>query len=159
MVDDVLCREAALTVVAVLRTLSAMMPTGATFSAVVTHGNAVSALIGAALLTYRLFGPVVRESNALLAAAPRAPTCVAFASDGFRQQHCNFAVRRQRDGPDPSMSHAVPHETEGQVALATSSESGAAAIFGPQSTWRVRGAGALAVGQLFFLALNDGVSK
>jgi hypothetical protein len=40
-------------------------------TAVVTAGAAYSTLLGAALLTYRLFGAAVRENDAIIGAAPR----------------------------------------------------------------------------------------
>jgi hypothetical protein len=63
------------------------------FTAVLTAGSAFSALLGASLSTFRLFGPCVRESNAILSGAPTAPgACAVYASEWFRRLHGSSPV-------------------------------------------------------------------
>jgi hypothetical protein len=115
---------AALRAVAVLAGLDELVAGRSSFTAVATAGEAVGALLGASLLTFRLFGPAVRESNALLAAAPQTDAPVAFASEGFRQQYCNFAwhlpgkavgaTMSTTIGRDDTPSTATPEQIESQ---------------------------------------------
>jgi hypothetical protein len=95
-------------------------------------------------MTFRFFGPAVRESNAILAAAPAATLApLAFASASFRQQHGNFGVAARPPRRDPAasfeMSLAVAAEsTHHDTHAAVSSET---ANFGVASNWRIRGVG------------------
>jgi hypothetical protein len=98
---------AAASAVELLRALHALLRGKCTFTAVATGGAAYGALLGAQHLTFRLFGPAVRESNALLEAAPRVVpfrgtkpcwrSCsnrnLAFAADSFRRLRDNYGVR------------------------------------------------------------------
>jgi hypothetical protein len=122
------------------------------FTAVATAGCAVSTLLGASLLSFRLFGGAVRESNALLAAAPRPlddkHRCVAFAADSFCRQERNFEREGSHDVVDASMSQTVlpltRHEPvpSNEVDVVSVIEDTA---FGKAALWRVRGVGSAAV--------------
>jgi hypothetical protein len=144
---DVECRQATLTVVAVLRRLVAVVGQhGGRFTAVAATGDACSALLGASLLTFRLFGPVVRECDALLAAAPAAPHSVAFAADSFRKQFNNFGVATHAAlCADAAMSVAVTNPHRVAPDKPTPSET---ATFSPAQQWRVRGVGVAAVSEI-----------
>jgi class 3 adenylate cyclase len=152
--DDDRC-AAAKNAVATLRALALALSEGtATFVAVATSGSAFAALIGAAELTFRIFGAAVRESNALLAAAPRpvgGKRNVAFASEAFRRQECNYLVPRGLTAAGgslgwsmamrpPSLSAAAPATVQPHAADEAS--------FGPRVVWRVRGVGVMEVSSL-----------
>jgi class 3 adenylate cyclase len=123
--------------VALIRALhAALQPTKCAFTAVATAGNAYGSLMGAYGLVYRLFGPVVRESNAVLAAAPALETSAAFATESFRQQHGNFGVSaRPTRHAGFGMSHAVPE------SIASSRMDSATDQFGAATNWRMRAVG------------------
>jgi hypothetical protein len=131
----------------VLRLLAALSEVTAPFcpfTAAATAGSAYSALMGYSGLSFRFFGPAVRESNAILAAAPVATAVpLAFASAGFRQQHDNFGVaarspRRGRRASSFAMSLATLSESTHDTHAAVSAES---AAFGAATNWRIRGVG------------------
>jgi hypothetical protein len=154
--------DAARAVLRLLATLKAVTAPHCPFTAVATAGSAYGALIGYWGLTFRFFGPAVRESNAILAAAPAATGApLAFASAGFRQQHGNFGVaarpaRRLPAGASFAMSLAVAAEsthrdTHGAV-------SGATAEFGAAANWRIRGVGVARVSTIKLLDI-DAVSE
>jgi hypothetical protein len=153
-------QEAACAVVQLLRHIKQHLPRDTHFTGVATAGNAYGALLGASLLTFRLFGAAVRESDALLHAAPHAPFSVAFATDGFRQQHNNFEVRHSAHDSDGGMSVAR-RDGPSEDSLAPSPEPHSpsygpqkwlclerAALFGPAVAWRVRGVGTAAVSEM-----------
>jgi hypothetical protein len=149
------CQAAAHAAVAFVRQLQAQLAAQrCAFTAVATAGTAIGALLGASGLTYRLFGPAVRESNALLAAAPAAvpaatQQCTAFATEGFRRQHANFGVA--------AVAARAPKNADAAMSLAMASESAAAALdrehffeiadgnFGAAANWRIRGVGVMRV--------------
>jgi hypothetical protein len=89
---DAMQRLAATNSVALMRALRTLLEEHCAFTAVATAGSAFGALLGSSGLTFRLFGAAVRESNALLAAAPAAAGPAAFAAESFRRQHANFGV-------------------------------------------------------------------
>jgi hypothetical protein len=123
-----------------------------TFTAVATSGAAYGALLGAANVTYRMFGAAVRENDAIMAAVPRPigePRNIAFVSDSFRRQERNFAVRHHG---------AAIHDAAMSAAFAASHISGsgdgsgdvggdAAGVpaFGAAMLWRAVGLGAIPV--------------
>jgi class 3 adenylate cyclase len=152
--DDESLPAAARAIVALLREVVRRLPAGITCTAVATSGSAFGALLGASMLTFRLCGAVVRESGALLAAAPPATaTSVAFATDGFRQQHCNFAQRAApREVLSGDMSAAVcsvgvraAAKRGVASAPAVVTPCGDATVFEPPAQWRVRGVGSTSV--------------
>jgi hypothetical protein len=147
---------AARTVTRVIRRLDDVVgaaAAGCAFTAVATAGCASGCMLGAAFLTFRLFGVAVRENNTILAAAPRAlgGGNVALASDSFRRQERNFVSVQATDGvEDAAMSSALaPRATSGKDG--TDSFGGARLVAGEQPTdrarflppvmWRVRGLG------------------
>jgi hypothetical protein len=149
---EVLCQVAAYAAIAFVCELQVRLaPQRCSFTAVATAGTAVGALLGASSMTFRLFGPAVRESNALLAAAPAAvpgatKQCTAFATEGFRRQHANFGVAAR-----------APKNADAAMSLAMASESAAAPLdrehffeiadgnFGAAANWRIRGVGVMRV--------------
>jgi hypothetical protein len=143
--DAVQCTTARC-VLGLLRTLSELLRDLCQFTAVATSGSGHGALLGARHLHYRLFGAAVRESNALLAAAPRVDgRCVAFATESFRRQHGNFAVPKAVTAADTDgrMSVALP--------VASRRDDVRAHFRDPDDTfhsvllWRVRGVGVASV--------------
>jgi class 3 adenylate cyclase len=146
--SDVLSHRAAQLVVTLLRQFAQVWSGRCGFTAVATAGSAFSTLLGASLLSFRLFGAAVRESDALLAAAPRPVDdkhcCVAFAADSFCRQERNFERPAQRVVGDASMSQAVLPEADkpSPTSDANCTESTA---FGDASQWRARGVGSAAV--------------
>jgi hypothetical protein len=105
---DARCRDAATNRVALIRELWILLVGRCAFTAVATAGSAYGALLGSSGLTFRLFGAVVRESNALLAAAPaNAAGPAAFATESFRRQHANFGVSARPAKGAAGMSTAV----------------------------------------------------
>jgi hypothetical protein len=145
-------QEAAVEVLRLLAALKKITVAHCPFTAVATNGSAYGALIGASGLTFRFFGAAVRESNAILAAAPNTTgAAVAFATAGFRQQHANFGVsarpprtasksaRQTARRGSASMSLAVAAESTQQDTHAAVSV--ATAHFGAATNWRIRGAG------------------
>jgi hypothetical protein len=139
--------HAAACIVALLGRVADMLPKSVTFTAVATAGSAASSLVGASLLTYRLYGAAVRECHALLAAAPRAPLTVAFASHGFRQQHCNYAaLPPPPQDLDAAMSAAVP----AAVSPSPPTRSANDGVFGPAALWRVRAVGCVSMARITF---------
>jgi hypothetical protein len=125
----------------------------ASFTAVATSGSACAALMGASQITFRLFGPAVRECDALLGAAPlplNPAASVAFVSDGFRRQERNFVTTHVKDNADAAMSVALrsaTHAPSGNQTLTEATESvvGGRAAFGEPMLWRVRGVGTVGV--------------
>jgi class 3 adenylate cyclase len=140
------------------------------FTAVATAGPAYGALIGAANLTFRLFGAAVRENIALLAASPQpdtllswAPSCVAFCTDGFRRQHANYVpVKTKKFDAEPGMSIAVGGRSavfaasdtvqtavasgaRGTTSTGPASPPAGVVVFGEPAMWRVRSVGVASV--------------
>jgi hypothetical protein len=144
-INDERRHAAALYTVALVRALHDLLAqSSCSFTAVMTCGNAYGALLGASLLTFRLFGSAVRESDAMLEAAPRWYCPIAFATDGFRRQHANFGFRKSRAPEDAGMSVAYKSRfgaSTSQVSWAGSDDE----AFCEAVTWRVRGVGAMAV--------------
>jgi hypothetical protein len=144
--DDATHVAAARQVLTLLRAFEAFLrPTECTFTAVATCGAAYGALLGAGGLTYRCFGHAVRESDAIMAAAPvpiGKRRSVAFASSSFRRQERNFAVPKQLAIHDASMSAALAASKEGP---ASTTPEGASAAFGAEMMWRAAGMGSAAV--------------
>jgi hypothetical protein len=133
--DDGLSVVAARGAMDVVRDIVKAIGTTGHITAVATSGNAYGTLVGAALLTYRLFGAAVRENNAIMAAAPRmsasspvgargdagasaTPNVVFLASDSFVKQERNFTVpRASAAGHDGGLSVVVaPDSSVGVVA-------------------------------------------
>jgi hypothetical protein len=154
-------QRAARGALALARELSEALRDVCCFTAVLTAGSACGALLGASLLSFRLFGPIVRESNALLAAAPQTTMqSVAFASAGFRQQHRNFAAPSNAAAADAAMSAAMlmSQEAHGDIGIGTAPSSSGLALSGstpvdadaflPGARWRVRGVGVAVVHQI-----------
>jgi class 3 adenylate cyclase len=145
--------DTACCVVALVQELQRMLAGRCVFKGVAASGTASGALLGASLLSFRLFGPVVRESNALLAAAPDVSRAVAFASTSFRQQHRNFVAPAVPTGISRHMSVAallslrdLPPATTDETTLAVPSRAATANdVFGDAAQWRVRGVGVAAV--------------
>jgi hypothetical protein len=148
---DTMLQRTAWVVVELLRSLADVIAgAGGSFTAVATAGYACGSLVGASLLTFRLFGPAVRECDALLAAAPTAPFGVAFAADSFRQQHNNHGVPQLALTDGAAMSQAVV--ARGDTASAATAAATLAShashdeqSFGERVRWRVRGVGVVAV--------------
>jgi hypothetical protein len=121
-----------------------------TFTAVATAGSASGALLGAAKLSYRLFGAAIRESTALLEAAPRTPfgdpRCAAFASDAFRRllDYADARPLATHGVSKPAMSTALRSAT-GAVADAPTTAASDVGVFSGRLIWRVRGVGAASV--------------
>jgi hypothetical protein len=143
--SDALQTEAAHGVLRLLATLRNVTAPHCPFTAVATAGSAYGALIGYWGLTFRFFGPAVRESNAILAAAPSVPDVPqAFASAGFRQQHDNFGVAARPPQHVPSggslamsltvASESAHHDTHAALSSDT-------AVFGAANNWRIRAVG------------------
>jgi class 3 adenylate cyclase len=132
--------------VALVREVAALLRGHCAFTAVAACGNAFGSLIGANFLSFRMFGAVVREGNALLAAAPRVPgVTTAFAADSFRQRHRNFA-RPTVATADAAMSMARGGSVLGGTAdptmITEDSEFSAAGL------WRARGVGVVSVSRI-----------
>jgi hypothetical protein len=124
------------------------------FTAVATSGSGHGALLGARNLTFRLIGPVVRESNALLAAAPRVDgRCVAFATESFRRQHSNFEVPKAAlaTGADGRMSVALPAASQRDDVRKHFRD--VDDTFHAVLLWRVRGVGVTTVSALKLAAV------
>jgi hypothetical protein len=147
--DDAARVETAGDVLALLATLKRVIARRCAFTAVATAGSAFGAMIGFWGLTFRFYGAAIRESNAILAAAPATTdTPLAFATAGFRQQHANFGV-----APHPSSDAAM------SVALTTESTSGdthcavsaSTMEFGRAANWRIRGVGVSRVSSIKML--------
>jgi hypothetical protein len=105
---DAVRHRAATTAVDFLRELARLLgDKRCTFTAVAAAGAGTGTLMGAALLSYRLLGPAVREGNLLLAAAPAplTPASLAFASDAFVRQYRNFRLARM---PAAALQEAEP---------------------------------------------------
>jgi hypothetical protein len=148
--EDLQRLQAAFATMELLHALRDALPGTMTFTAIATAGEGVSALLGASLLSYRLFGVAVRESTALLAAAPRADWPVAFATDGFLQQHSNFKVRAPRvsgGGLSIAIRADEPrdHHSSGAATPQTSNGHEATQLFAAATLWRVRGVGVASV--------------
>jgi hypothetical protein len=114
------------------------------FTAVLTAGSAFSALLGASLSTFRLFGPCVRESNAILSGAPTAPAaCAVYASESFRRLHESDLLLspRPRRSADGGLSGTIgPGESSSGDTVAIGHVVGGEAFSAPLK-WRVRGSG------------------
>jgi hypothetical protein len=154
--DAVRCTTARC-VLGLLRTLSELLRGLCQFTAVATSGSGHGALLGARNLHYRLFGAAVRESNALLAAAPRADgRCVAFATESFCRQQKNFEVPKAAlaSGADGRMSVAMPAASQSDGSHVYFR--GADDTFHPMLLWRVRGVGVASIAA-FKLAATAGV--
>jgi class 3 adenylate cyclase len=141
---------AARQVLVFLRELALQLkPTACTFTAIATSGTAYGALLGAANMTYRIFGAAVRENDAILAAAPRvigAPRNVAFASDSFRRQERNFTVPNPLNVQNAAMSAALGLSqamsgTEHDAACKSNQDR----AFGTEQMWRAAGLGTASV--------------
>jgi hypothetical protein len=128
--------------------LHALLQGKCTFTAVATAGSAYGALLGASLLTFRLFGAAVRESNALLAEVPRPiglPRDIALAAESFRRQEGNYGVAPP-SGRFFGMSYGLgPGASAAQIFDATISAPRSVGTYGARSQWRVKGLGATAV--------------
>jgi hypothetical protein len=152
--DDEVRVDAAREVLRLLANLKNATVPHCLFTAVATAGSAYGALIGLWGLTFRFFGPVVRESNAVLAAAPIATAApLAFATAGFRQQHANFGVparppRRVGERRTFAMSLAVA--TESMYRDTHAAVSGTTPDFGAAANWRIRGVGVARVSAVRF---------
>jgi class 3 adenylate cyclase len=140
--------DAARRVVAVVRALCEVLAGRCVFKGVAASGTASGALLGASLLSFRLFGPAVRESNALLAAVPDVSRPVAFAATSFRQQHQNFVAPAMPSGMSHHMSVAAllrPAGSSDDLEAAGPSPPAGSTVFRDASQWRVRGVGVAAV--------------
>jgi hypothetical protein len=144
---------AARAVVALLRDLHAQLrrlDVPRAFTAVATAGTASAALLGAAKLSFRLFGAVIRESCALLEAAPRMPGMnrnAAFATEAFRRQYCVTAAPRfrdslQRTAGNMSVALAPRSASLGPAAAAAADIKADGGVFGERLLWSVKGVGA-----------------
>jgi hypothetical protein len=144
---DTLRRLAASNSVALMRALRTLFEKHCAFTAVATAGSAYGALLGSSGLTYRLFGAVVRESNALLAAAPaNAAGPAAFAAEGFRRQHANFGVSARPAKRRARMSIAVLSTCADVTASALGFDAMAETDdFRAAARWRMRGVGVVMV--------------
>jgi class 3 adenylate cyclase len=167
---DRLRQRTAQRAVEVARELAHALKDVCCFTAVLTAGAGCGALLGASLLSFRLLGPITRESHALLAAAPQTATrSAAFASTGFRQQHRNFvpSVNHAATFSDAGMSlalrqshvfHTDVDKVAGGTLRASTAALGEAAdatdaeTFGQGTRWRVRGVGVAVVHQVVFPA-------
>jgi class 3 adenylate cyclase len=98
--SDQALHAAAHAIVKLLRDLNQRRKLPGAFTAVATAGAAHGSLLGTSSLAFGIFGAVMRESTALLDAAPRLPQLsnrcaqpnIAFASAAFRRQHAATAV-------------------------------------------------------------------
>jgi hypothetical protein len=133
-VDDAAAVEAARGSVNTLRAIAdALARFDCLITTVASAGNAFGTLVGAALLTYRIFGAAVRENDAIMAAAPRVPqshlagdavprsdsprvssprgkhrrNVVFLAANSFVQQERNFVVPHVSTASDGGMSTVV----------------------------------------------------
>ena len=109
-----------------------------------------AALLGEPAMTFRLFGAAVRESNAILAAAPvplRESANACFATDSFRRLERNYRVPRAASGgtENAEMSSAVPVAKATPPASVEQDDGGSRAAFGEPSMWRVRGIGVASI--------------
>jgi hypothetical protein len=165
--SDALRLEGSQCVLRLLLALHKVLKPLACFKAVATAGSAHSALLGASQLTYRLFGPAVRENNAILAAAPNPgidefvpAKNVAFSSMSFRRQQNNYGIPGRLPaasqpavsfnmsagfGPRSTTSAVAPAPAEGGSGLRATDVELADIMIGPKMMWRVRGIGATAV--------------
>jgi hypothetical protein len=149
--DDGTRSGAAVRAVLLARALRVVVAPYCSFTAVATTGSAYGALVGMAGMTFRLFGPAVRESNALLAAAPLTEEPAAFVTEGFRRQHANFGMDLafddvEREVGDAALSRAIRGAAERD---ADPFQTGAATEdFGAAATWRMRGVGVARVSHL-----------
>jgi hypothetical protein len=152
------CQRAAYAVVELLRSTNQQLtrhPVGRSFTAVATAGAACGSVFGASKLAFRLFGTAIRESAALLEAAPRAfgsSRNAAFASEAFRRQHTVVAApvcRDRRRGGHGNMSLALTSRGASfgpnSSTAATRGLEGDNAVFGERLLWRVKGVGASTV--------------
>jgi hypothetical protein len=134
--------KAAKFVVDLVRELHGKLHDICSFTAVATADTARGALLGAALHSFRLVGPALRESCALLAAAPRPldiTQSVAFASEGFRRQHRNFRMDagwRGAAGMSQALAVSDTADTDSVVECST---------FTQRTMWRVKGVGSVSV--------------
>jgi hypothetical protein len=143
--DDARRHSAALVAVRLLRALAARIAGEYSLTAILTGGSAFGALLGAAQLTFRLCGAVIRESDALLAAAPCPHDrlqCAAFASAAYRRQHANHVPAAVLQGvKDAALSAAVAEDASRDVASSIGDDDD----FYTPTMWRVRGVGAMFV--------------
>jgi hypothetical protein len=163
--DDALRLKAALGMLRFLHDLRRELAGLCSYTAVATAGPAYGALLGASLLTFRLFGAAVREGDAMLAAAPIAlpGVSVAFATEGFRRQARNYIAPRVRAGVagsnggmsvalkstvlDESMAGGVsptpPSAAQAEINRPGGTESDVeqGSTFSAPMQWRVRGVG------------------
>jgi hypothetical protein len=152
--DEVL-GAAAQQVYALVRSIATALRGAAAFTAVLTAGSGFDALVGASCLSYRLVGPAMRESHALLEAAPetlRHDGMVVCAAESFRRMHYNtrHRVARPSGGLQPAMSVAVLNESGtnhafGESTSAAIGGSEDVASFGQSALWRVAGIGVVTV--------------
>jgi hypothetical protein len=100
--------------------------------------SAFGALLGASMMSFRLFGVAVQRSDALLAAAPMLSRPVAVASRCFRVMFDGprrFHVQPADADVDRSMSRPLRGPVHDVEALPGDG------VFGAAMAWRVRGAG------------------
>jgi hypothetical protein len=156
--DDEMRAAAAHATVALIRALHvALQPTRCAFTAVATAGSAFGSLMGAHGLIFRLFGPVVRESNAVLAAAPAVMLSAAFATESFRRQHANFGVAaRPTSNAGRSMSRCVAESVASSGGTVMRSMDVATDQFGAAANWRMRAVGVMRVSPVRLLQGTSG---
>jgi hypothetical protein len=159
--DEARCVAAARCCMLLLGTLRRDLEGTCGLSAIATAGSAAGALMGSSLLTYRLFGPAVRECEALLAAAP-VPVdprrCVAFVSEAFRRQESNYGCITFKRGADVNAAMslaihstcAVPEAPTREDATRKPDMTEMTSAFGEPLLWRVRGVGATVVSAVVF---------
>jgi hypothetical protein len=162
--DELRCVAGARAVMLLLRALRRALHGTCAFTAVASAGSAVSSLLGAAGLTYRLFGPVVRETDALLAAAPTpldAALCVTFVTEAFRRQERNFVVVRYGASHDAGLSVAIKSAASAPVdGTPRKHQTSASSLhwrarFADPLMWRARGVGATPVSAVLFDGAAD----
>jgi class 3 adenylate cyclase len=112
--------------IAFVRALHTVFSGRANFTAIMTVGDACGALLGASGLSFRLFGACVRESNALLGAAPVTLQPTAFAAESFRRHYRSHA-RRPGGGASPRVktgtnARSVPSPFVGSATSAPDSQ-------------------------------------
>ena len=134
--QDVAVRKAALAALRLAQHL-VRLPLPAHFTVVLALSDGYGAVIGSHLLSYNVFGPVVRTAAGLMAAAPIAQSSYAVATTAFRQatlpaQRMEISLPRGASG----MSHAIYAS-----AVDISRNRGRDRRFASALQWRVRGLG------------------
>jgi hypothetical protein len=148
----------------ILLSIAEALGSSCNITAVASAGNTYGTLVGAALLTYRLFGAAMRENDAIMAAAPRMSASspvrpvaepgranmVFLASQAFVKQECNFVLPRAAPAVvDGSLSVVVaPNASTTLVATESrdparrgSHSDGRRVAFSAPMLWRVRALG------------------